>query len=176
MRLPTALLLLAALLPHVPAQLAGGDNRSAPTVSEKITFFGDTSIEVKYRAITFGRGQFLDRLRTSEEFRERINGMAPSRPLGSLKVARGVQLAGKQLAPGGYELYFQVDGDMKWTMVLAAKEGEAKHEIPLALEKVDGLEKRLDLDLDPVASDEEATLAIRFGRMHVELPVKESAS
>lgn len=170
-----ASLLLALLAAPASAQLAGGNNRSAPTVTQKVTFFGDAGIGIEYRAINFAKGAFLERLKGNAEFRARINELAPRSPLGKVTVARGVAIGGHAVAAGTYSLYFLVGDEMGWTMVLAPAEGEAV-KVPLALKEVDRLSKRLELSLGARESDEEAGLTIAFGNVRGELVVKEAAN
>jgi hypothetical protein len=157
----SALALVFAL--PLAAQSGGMANRRSPTVGQSITFNNGCAVEISYKALTWAQGRFMETLKTPEG-RERTNKDMKSNPTGSLKVSQDVTLGGQSLKSGDYKLYFAVDDDQKFWLVLADAAGsETKWKLDLN-DKAD-MNTRLSLTLSAGKSDSEANLGIAFGTM-----------
>lgn len=159
---PFAFLSLALALPAA-AQHGGAANRTTPTVGQSIAFTNGCTVEIKYRAITWAQGKFMEGLKTPEG-RTSANNNLKKTPTGSLTTSQDVKLGGQPVKSGTYKLYFQVDDDQKFHLVLGDDAGkETKWKLDLT-DKND-LSTRLSLTICAGKADTDATVGIAFGKM-----------
>src|SRR5690606_3035801 len=157
----TCALALFALPLH--AQRGGAANRRAPTVGQSIAFHNGSSVEIKYRSITWAQGRFMEQLKT-EEGRAAANQDLAANPTGSLTASADGVLGGQPVKAGTYKLYFEVDGDQKFHLVLADEAGN-QTKLKLDLKDSAHMTTRLTLSLMAGESDNDAKLYIAFGKM-----------
>lgn len=162
-RFVVAALTSAVLALPMAAQQGGSANRNTPTVGQSIAFTNGCSVEIKYRAITWGQGKFMDALKTPEG-REMQNKGLKARPTGSLTASADFTLGGQTVKAGTYKLYFEVDADVKFHLVLATEAG-AETKWKLDLTEKDAMNTRLSLSLTAGKADTDANIAIAFGKM-----------
>ena len=123
---------MAALSLPLAAQRGGSANRSSPKVGQSIEFTGGASVEIKYRALTWAGGQFMERLKT-DRGREQTNADLKANPTGTLTCSADVSLGGQAVKAGTYKLYFEVDAQTAFHLVLANDAGaETKWKLNLA--------------------------------------------
>ena len=129
--LPAGLCLLFAATPAT-AQRMGSTNAKVPTVGCYIQYPNGTKLEVSYFAITLAQGRFMRGLKdpqNGERYRQYLNRMADSNPLGRLSLSAKLALGGKNIAKGDYDLAFKVDKDLKWHLVLTSQDDkDVKHD------------------------------------------------
>ncbi|MEZ5963970.1 MAG: hypothetical protein R3F56_09020 [Planctomycetota bacterium] len=155
----------AALFLSLPiaAQRGGMANRNTPTVTQSIAFTNGNSVEVKYRAITWAQGRWMNALK-NEQGRETINNDLKANPTGSLTTAKDMTLGGQVVKAGDYKLYFQVDDEVKFHLVLADEAGtEIKWKLDLTETKTENT--RLALTLTAGKGDNDANFGVAFGTM-----------
>jgi len=163
---PSLVAAAAAVFLALPlaAQDGGMANRTSPSVGQSITFTNGGSVELKYRAITWAQGRWMNQLKT-EEGRSGFNNNLKSKPTGTLTTAKDMTLGGQTVKAGTYKLYFQVDDASKFQLVLADDAGtETKWKLDLA-ESKEATNTRLTLTITPSKSDTEANFGIAFGTM-----------
>lgn len=152
------------------AQRGGSANASAPRVSQAITFANGCKVTIEYRSLTWAQGNWARGLE-SERGRQRLNEGAKASPLGKLEANKSFSLGGKTVADGSYNLYFVVDDDKAWHLVLANDDGEElKWKLDLA--EKDAMNKRLNISLLAGEEDMDARLGIDFGTMSCTVAVK----
>ncbi len=151
-----------ALLATAPltAQISGSINSKYPTSSQTVETTDGAKVMVKYAAINFGQGKFLE-MANSEGGRERINSGAESKPIGSMETSKGLNIAGKNVAAGKYVLAFKIDSDSKWN--LALKSGDTEHMFPLAMADAAEKQARLSITLMPNGAGDACSVNINFG-------------
>ncbi len=154
---------MAALSLPLAAQRGGSANRSSPKVGQSIEFTGGASVEIKYRALTWAGGQFMERLKT-DRGREQTNADLKANPTGTLTCSADVSLGGQAVKAGTYKLYFEVDAQTAFHLVLANDAGaETKWKLNLA--EGNDVNTRLTLTLTAGKTDKEANVGIAFGKM-----------
>lgn len=159
----SATLALALLALPIAAQRGGMANRNAPTVGQSISFTNGCSVDIKYRSITWAQGRFMNQLKAPEG-REATNKDMKANPTGSLTASQDVTLGGQTVKAGSYKLYFAVDDEQKFHLVLADDAGkETKWKLDLA-EKTD-MNTRLTLTLTAGKGNNDANLGVGFGTM-----------
>jgi hypothetical protein len=166
MRTLLSALVLGAFAAALPAQQMGSVNASAPTVTQSIKFANGASLSIEYKSITWAQGRTMDALKDAERgarMRERVNAQAERAPLGSAAVASAVTIGDQTVKAGDYKLYFTIDDENAWHLVLAAEEGDAKHTWKLDLKDTEKAQSRLVVGLMAGAKDTEATMKIAFG-------------
>jgi hypothetical protein len=157
-----AALASAILALPVLAQQGGSANRATPTLGQSITFVNGCAVDIKYRAITWAQGRFMEALKTPEG-RDRHNKGLKNNPTGSLTSSQDITLGGQTVKAGTYKLYFQVDADVKFHLVLADDAGtETKWKLDLT-EGTD-MNTRLSLSLTAGKGDNDANIKIAFGK------------
>lgn len=154
---------LVALSLPLAAQRGGSANRSAPKVGQSIEFAGGASVELKYRSLTWAGGQFMERLKT-DAGREQTNADLKANPTGTLTCSTDVTLGGTAVKAGTYKLYFEVDAQQSFHLVLANEAG-AETKWKLTLAEGNDMNTRLTLTLTAGKSDKEANVGIAFGKM-----------
>lgn len=155
---------LAGLAIPLSAQVRGSINQGAPTVSSSIEFSGGGKVEVSYIAANFGRGDFLGQLENSARAREGLNKRAAQRPLGSLEVTKAMTIGGQKVAAGEYDLYFTIDDDVKWHLILSSGGDDAKKvDIKLDLKDTEKGSARLKIVVTAGDGNDECDLAVAFG-------------
>lgn len=157
--LPLALTLLCAA--PSSAQIMGSINSSYPTVRQAVETTTGNKMEVRYAAINFGQGSFLE-MAGNERFRKSVNDAAAQQPIGSLEISKGIMLGEEELEAGKYTLAFKIDEDGQWNMAL--KIGEDEYMMPLELEKAAEQRARLTISLVPSADGAACSLIINFGK------------
>ncbi len=169
-------LALAVIAPTLSAQKMGMSNNNAPTCTSAIAFGEKGSVEIKYTAITWGAGAWAKQItdpQRGERMRDRINKTAEAQPLGELKASADVTIGGKKVAAGTYKLYFTVDKDAKWTLVLAGKESK----IEWLLDLKEGTENsRLGLALAAGKEDDTGEFTVQFGKMNCKIACSAGAA
>lgn len=165
----TGLVVLSLCAPAA-AQRMGSTNRAAPTVTESIEFKDGPKLEVSYQSITWAGGQMMRRLMDKEGgagAREGFNRRAVGSPLGTVAASAGFTLGGKAVDAGEYDLYFTIDEDLKWHLVLASKTTDGPPiDWALPLEDTDNHRSRLGIDLGAGDEDNTGVLRISFGTKH----------
>jgi hypothetical protein len=98
--------------------------------------------------------------------------MAERAPIGSLETSDDLTIGGKTVAAGDYKLYFTIDDDLSWHLVLAAsEEGGAKFDWKLDLTETKSVATRLCVNLGAGEKDGTGVLGIAFGKMGCSIPV-----
>lgn len=166
----------AILLAPLAAQKMGSVNANAPTLESRITFHDGASLAVVHTAITWAEGRTMRAVsdpERGERTRAFLNQRAARSPLGRATVTGDLRIGARRIEPGSYDLYFTIDEDLKWHMVLARRgeKGEqgVKHDFPLALRKVDAHHQRLQIRIDPGEGDKDAVLTVQFGNLSARL-------
>lgn len=145
------------------AQRGGSANRNTPTVGQSIAFTNGCSVKIEYRSITWAKGRWMEGLK-AEQGRESANRDMKANPTGSLSASKDITLGGKSVKAGEYKLYFQVDADVKFHLVLADDAGtETKWMLDLA--ETSDVNSRLTLTLTAGKNDTDANLGVGFGTM-----------
>lgn len=165
---------VALLALPVAAQRGGMANRNTPTVTQGITFTNGGSVDVKYRAITWAQGRWMEALK-SPQGRESTNKDLKANPTGTLTTAKDMTLGGQTVKAGSYKLYFQVDDDVKFHLVLADDSG---NEIKWKLEMSDTKSEntRLTMTVTAGKGDTDANVGIAFGTMACSVALSATAS
>ncbi len=154
----------AVLALPMTAQQGGSANRTTPTVGQSIAFTNGCSVKIEYRAIAWAQGRFMEALKTPEG-RDRHNKGLKANPTGSLTASHDLSLAGQAVKAGTYKLYFEVDADAKFHLVLADTAGaETKWKLDLA-EKGE-MAARLSLTLTAGKADTDANVGFTFGKLN----------
>lgn len=170
----TASLVLFCLCAPAAAQIGGSANRAAPTLTENITFPSGAMLEVSYKSATWAEGRMMKALTDKEEgegTRSAFNRRAAGSPLGSLQAKMDFTVGGKTVAAGEYDLYFTIDEDLKWHLVLANKTTDGPNiDWLLALEEGDKHRTRLGIDLGAGDDNNTGELRISFGYWHCVVP------
>ena len=157
--LPLSLALLAAA--PLSAQITGSINATYPTVSQSVETTSGNKMAVKYAAINWGQGSFLEQAQ-SQGFRDRINAAADRQPIGSFEISKAIKLGEEDLAAGKYSMAFKIDDDAQWNLVL--KIGEDEYMMPLVLEATSEHRDRLTISLVPSADGGACSLIVNFGK------------
>lgn len=147
------------------AQAMGSANSSAPTVSQSISFANGAALTIEYKSITWASGKTMSALMDAEKganMRSRVNQQAERSPLGSVTVEKSVTLGGKTIDEGEYKMYFTIDDDNAWHLVMASE--EAKHDWKLPLTEGDKMTTRLTMALMAGEKDTDANLMVAFGK------------
>ena len=162
MRNPVLSLSLA-LLAAAPlsAQITGSINESYPTVSQAVETTSGNKMAIKYAAIDWGEGSFLESIK-NKRIRERVNTAADRQPIGSFQISKAMKLGEEDLAAGKYSLAFKIDDDAQWNLVL--KTGEDEYTMPLVLEATSEHRARLTISLVPSADGGACSLNVNFGK------------
>jgi hypothetical protein len=170
--LPLSLVLAAALAAPGTAQRMGSSNSDAPTVTQTIQFAKQSSpVEIKYTAVTWADGKTMEAIANKENgarTRQRINNSAKNSPLGSFSTPVAITLGGKAVPAGEYKLYFNVDDDLKWHLILgAASEDGDETELKWKLDLKDTPKhvQRLQIVMTAGDKSDTANLEITFGKM-----------
>lgn len=157
--LPLSLALCAAA--PLPAQITGSINASYPTVTQSVETTSGNKMTIKYAAINWGQGSFLDQAQ-SQGFKDRINAAADRQPIGSFETSNAIKLGEEDLDAGKYSLAFKIDDDAQWNLVL--KTGEDEYTMPLELEATSEHRVRLTISLVPSADGGACSLIVNFGK------------
>lgn len=169
MKIITCTFAFALLAAPSMAQVSGSINRDAPTVSRSIKLKNGTSISASYVAIHFGEGKWQGALK-NERMRERLNNMAPKKPIGSIETNVDV-VASKPIPAGKYDLFFTVHEQFGWILNLKNQKSDAVIRFGMKMqEKKTG--SRFSLSVDPGDKGDEASITIAFGGKAVTVPVK----
>lgn len=172
-RLLVLTLALAVTVP-VAAQKMGQVNNGAPVVGSKIAMGDALTLEISHTSINFAKGDFLknakDNGQRGDRLRKRINDSAETAPLGDVKVTGDASIGGKKVAAGSYKLFFTVDKDAKWTMVM--KSEAVRHEWLLDLKETKSKSTRLAVSVSAGEKDNTAILDVRFGNLEGTLPAE----
>ncbi|MBK8978376.1 MAG: DUF2911 domain-containing protein [Planctomycetes bacterium] len=167
------ILLACSLALPAAAQQMGSINRETPTVESSIEFAGGAKVELSYRALSFGEGQFMKRVKESEQFRNMVTQNAKANPVGTLKLPATMMIGGQEVAAGEYGIHFIPTDTGDWTLTFSHKQEGELHLIqwPLALQQVETARQRLAMVL--LAGDEKgsAILHLHFGNMAVDIDV-----
>jgi hypothetical protein len=172
-------LVITAFSMPVLAQRMGSVNTNAPTVGQSIEFGKNQSVSIKYTAIHWAKGRTMGAVKDKERgerARNRINQEAEVSPLGSFTSTMDVMIAGQKVPAGDYSLYFTIDADLKWHMVLGAKGGQGKIDLTLDLKETQHESKRLVLGLGAGDEDGTASLHVMFGNQHAMFSVTGAGS
>ncbi len=169
--LPLATTLLLAF--PLTAQVGGSINSNAPTVSQSIEFSDESKLALSYTAIHFGEGQWMNATE-NEQLRERINGAAQRRPMGSVHTSIPLVAAGRKVPAGEYDMYFTLHERGAWLLNLKPKGDDGGDPIVwrLALKETEHKHTRMHIALGAAAEANEALLTIAFGNMGVHVPLK----
>lgn len=154
--------LLALSLP-LAAQRGGSANRAVPKATQAIEFANGSSLEIKYRSLSWAQGKFMDSLK-SEAGRERTNKDLRANPTGTLTVAGDCSIGGTAIKAGSHKLYFEVDADVAFHLVLEDDAG-TQVKVKLALAEQESMNTRLTLVLTAGKGDTDGSLAVAFGTM-----------
>jgi hypothetical protein len=173
MRTLTLATVLALALP-LAAQQGGSANRAVPKATQGLEFANGCSIEITYRSLTWAQGRFMDRLKT-ETGRTSTNNNLKANPTGSMTVSKDCTLGGKAVKAGTYKLYFEVDADVAFHLVLENDGGE-QTKWKLDLKQGDEMNSRLTLVLTAGKGDTDGSLAVAFGTMAGSLPLSGAAA
>lgn len=167
-----SLALLAVLAVPVHAQGGGMANRGAPTISQGIEFQGGAKLSIRYTALNWAQGRFMERV-TEERFRNQINEQAKENPVGSVELSGAMQIGGKKVEAGKYGLHFLLSDEGKWILTLSKKDSEGDLELtqwPLALEETKDHAQRLSLVVKAGKESNESTIDLHFGDQHTSIP------
>lgn len=105
----------------------------------------------------------MERLKT-DRGREQTNADLKANPTGTLTCSADVSLGGQAVKAGTYKLYFEVDAQTAFHLVLANDAGaETKWKLNLA--EGNDVNTRLTLTLTAGKTDKEANVGIAFGKM-----------
>jgi hypothetical protein len=168
MRLLLAATALSLAAPLV-AQRGGSTNVRTPTMEVGITFHNGCSFKVTYRAIAWAQGMWQKDIK-KDNVREFLNQDMKRNPTGSLIASHDLTLGERTVAAGSYKLYFEVDAEMGYHLVLADEAGkELKWE--LSITETTEMAPRLSLALAAGKGDKEADLGFAFGNMRLTLPL-----
>lgn len=157
-----SLALLALGLP-LTAQRGGSANRAVPKATQGIEFANGSSLEIKYRSLSWAQGRFMESLK-SEAGRERTNKDLRANPTGTLTVAGDCSIGGTAIKAGSHKLYFEVDDDVAFHLVLEDDAG-TQVKVKLALTEQESMNTRLTLVLTAGKGDTDGNLAVAFGTM-----------
>ncbi len=171
--LAIAATLLAIALP-LTAQRGGSANRAVPKATQGIEFANGCSIEIKYRSLSWAQGRFMEALKT-EAGRTRTNTDLKANPTGSLTVSKDCTIGGQGVKTGTHKLYFEVDADVAFHLVLEDEAGGTV-KVKLALAEQDAMNSRLSLVLTAGKGDTDGNLAVAFGSMAGTLAVSATAA
>lgn len=170
--------LMAAMAMPVVAQRMGSTNVKAPTVTTTIAFDKETKASVEFVAITWADGKMMTALADKGEAgtraRSRVNNS--KNPLGSVNLSTGMDLGATAVAAGDYNLFFHVDDEIQWHLVLVHKNDEkVKHKVALNLKDAGHKMTRLSLSLQAGDEDGTASLWVGFGDKSGSLALTRSA-
>jgi hypothetical protein len=161
------------------AQRMGSSNRNAPTIVQSIQFPDGAKLVVEYVSITWAKGRTMEGLMSDEGAanRQRFNENAATSPLGSVEASTAFELGGVAVPAGKYSLYFTIDDDAKWHLVLADK-ADAKKNLEWTLDLQEGGHHRSRLAVDIDAGDDGSSgmLMIAFGDKHASVPFAPKSS
>lgn len=158
-----ASVLVSVLGLPLAAQSGGRANQSTPTVGQSIAFTNGCSVQLDYRAITWAQGQWMKALE-NEAGRTRTNNDLKKNPTGTLNASADITLGGQTVKAGKYKLYFQVDDEVKFHLVLADESGnETKWKLDLQDTKDNSSRLSLTITAGKAATD--ANVGIAFGSM-----------
>ena len=178
MRLISAVAVLGLCL-ALPAQRMGSTNSNAPTVSSSIAFKGGAELSVKHVSTTWAEGRTMSTLMDKEggaRFRNMVNQRAASSPLGTLTVSSAFMLGGNKVEAGEHDLYFTIDEDLHWHMMLAHKgKDDVRVDVKLELQDADE-SSRLTVAVMAAKSDKEGTMKISFGKKACSMTFMAAAS
>lgn len=169
--LTTAVSLAAALLAApTSAQKMGSKNRDAPKVTQSIAFANGSKIEISYFAIA--QGAYLDNMLKADgkSYRTRFNSMAERAPLGKLSVSKDTMIGGHKVAAGDYKLSFTISEEMKFSMSLTPKSGDAV-KLPVDTGEAASKTARMSIQLTPAEDAKHATLAVVYGKLNCSFAV-----
>jgi len=157
------------------AQLMGAINSDAPTVTSGIEFKDGGKVSIRYTAIHFGEGAWLKQ-KDDANARERLNQLAPQRPLGKVDVSMDVVVAGKTVPAGSYAMFFTIHESGTWVLNLRP-EGEDDAELirwGLRLKESEHKYSRLTVAIAAGDAADSASVMVAFGNERVVVPVTQT--
>lgn len=161
---------LALMCAASSAQVGGSTNIRTPTLRLSIAFFGGCTLDLSYRALAWADGLWRHDVKKTR-VREYLNGDMKRHPTGSLTVSHTLTLGTSDVAPGSYQLYFEIDADMAYHLVLADADGK-ESKLKLEVTEAKEMAPRMALALVAGKEDDRAELTIAYGAMRVSLPVR----
>lgn len=166
--------MLGALAAPAIAQVSGSINRNVPTLSQGFHINNDAEdkIELTYKAIAFGEGQW-QKLKDNKDMHERFNAGAERRPIGTVSSTMACKVAGKEVPAGEYKMFFTLHEQAGW--ILNVKNDDNHVMWRMAMTETDHNHTRLHISLTPGESANECHMMIAFGNQMVKVPVGPAA-
>ncbi|MFO1050669.1 MAG: hypothetical protein U1F36_00475 [Planctomycetota bacterium] len=164
------LALAAGLSLPIAAQQMGSINANAPKLTTAIEFADGAKISVTYRALNFGQGAFVEKMK-QERFRTMLNENAKQNPCGSVTVSKDMTFSsGFKVPAGQYGLHFMISDRGTWVAALSTtgKEGDLElKQFPLRLKDMEAVSQRLSIQLEAGEEGDSCMLTLRFGKQGV---------